>query len=253
MGNLIKILAASVGGGLVLGAGIRLGEAMVARETGTPAGKRHMDSAGHLAGRLGAIENRLQSLENGLESAQPAAIAVRFDAQEAELAAVRAQLKKEQRQIEELGGAAGRLRGELQDWLETSVSTRMSDVETRLKAESERSQRQMLDAFVESVQTRVIQRISGLEEEVSSQSAAMSELRACSLRTEQSMQRLLTELGRVVVRHPAPEEPARTPPLPFPGTSESVAATSPDASEADPPLPPSLGEPRRRSRWNIFG
>jgi chromosome segregation ATPase len=228
VGNFLKILAASVGGGLVLGAGIRLGEAIAAREPGQSAPSAEPAWGAPLGNRIGALETRLQSLEGGLESARPAAVAVRFDAQEAELAAVRAHLKNEQQRVESLGAAAERLRGELRGWLENSVATRMAEVETRLKSDAEHSQRQMLDVFVETVETRVIQRISRLEGEVAGQSAAMSELRECSLRTEQSMQKLLGGLDRIIVPQSATEEIAAAEPLP-------------------------LAEPRRRSRWSIFG
>src|ERR1035438_479286 len=70
--------------------------------------------------------------------------------------AVRAQLDAEGRHIDEVNQTALRLRGELREWLEESVTARMAEVETRLRTESERGQSQMLDAFAESVQTRVI-------------------------------------------------------------------------------------------------
>lgn len=245
MGNFLKILAASVGGGIVLGAGIRLGEALATREAASP-GAPEDD---RLAGRIGALESRLRGLEGGFESAKPAVIATRFEAHEAELAAVRAQLNKEKREVEDIAETATRLRGELQDWLETSVSTRIAEAETRLRTESERSQRQMLDAFVESVQTRVIQRISSLEGEVASQSAAMGELRECSLRTEQSMQKLLGGLDRIIVKYPTPQEASVTP--------SAAVADKPEAIPPDPPASPALpslaAEPRKRSRWSIFG
>jgi uncharacterized coiled-coil protein SlyX len=98
----------------------------------------------------------------------------------------------------------------------------------------------MLDAFAESVQTRVIQRISRLEEDVAGQSAAMSELRECSLRTEQSVQKLLGGLDKLVVRRP-------------PAPEEAVI----DASSADPaspePEPPSFAPQLKAKRWKIFG
>jgi uncharacterized coiled-coil protein SlyX len=202
LAKLIKILAASVGGGLVLGAGIRLGEAIAAQipVSGEPAQK--------LADRLGALENRLLSLE--AEAEGPAAVE----------------------------------RGELRGWLEESVSARMAEVETRLRTESERSQKQMLDAFAESVQTRVMHRISRLEEEVAGQSAAMNELRECSLRTEQSVHKLLGGLDKLIVRNP-------------PVAEEAIEAViPPPAADPEPPpviTPPAFEAPRKSSRWKIFG
>ena len=193
MAKLIKILAASVGGGLVLGAGIRLGEA-IATFVGS---EQDTDSPSHspkLARRLGELEIRLQTLE--AESG--------IVAQSEAISAVRAQIKAENLQAEALSATSLRLRGELQGWLEESVATHLAEVEARQRAESERGQKQMLDVFVENIQSRVIRRISQLEEEVAGQSAAMSELRECSLRTERSIQKLLGGLDRLVLKPPAP-------------------------------------------------
>lgn len=218
--RLLKILAASVGSGLVLGAGIRLGEAIAAQ---SPALRQN--GGGKLAERLGDLENRLLSLE--VES--PAAISSRVDRQAAEVSAVRSQLNRDNRQIDEL-----------RDWFEESLNARMAEVELRLRAESERDRKQMLDAFAESVQTRVIQRISKLEEEVADQSAAMSELRECSLRTEQSMQKLLGGLDRLIVRNPPAPEPAGEAPV--------------DAPEPPPAVEPPAFAPHVKSKgWKIFG
>lgn len=246
MAKLIKILAASVGGGLILGAGIRLGEA-IATFVGT---EQDPDSPAHtpeLGRRLGELESRLQNLEG------EGGVGSRVDARAQAMSSVRSQIKAENRQVEAFSETSLRLRGELQGWLEESVAMHLAEVEARLKAESERGQKQMLDVFVENVQTRVIQRISQLEEEVAGQSAAMSELRECSLRTERSIQKLLDGLDRLVVKPPAPhaEEPVR---------QEAVAAEAKMAAPAllpSPPTPfmepaPVEAEPRP-SRWKIFG
>src|SRR5215469_437093 len=134
MASLLKILAASVGGGIVLGAGIRLGEA-IATQVAVPGG----EAGNKLTERLDHLENRVDAL-------------------------------------------AFAPRDEMRGWIEETVAERVTDVETRLKAETARGQKEMLDAFAAGVETRVIQRISRLEDEVASQSAAMQELRECSLR-----------------------------------------------------------------------
>ena len=214
MAKLIRILAASVGSGLVFGVAIRLGEAIADRYP--------VDAGRKLSERLGELETRLLSLEGetGAANGSP--------------------LDGEERQQEASIDAGLQLRGELREWLEESVAARITDLELRLQAESERGRKQMLDAFAESVQTRVIQRISRLEEEVAGQSAAMSELRECSLRTEQSVQKLLGGLDKLVVRRP-------------PAPEEAVI----DASSADPaspePEPPSFAPQLKAKRWKIFG
>ncbi len=224
MASLIKILAASVGGGIVLGAGIRLGEAIATQLP--PAG----EAGDKLTRRLDQLEHRLTSLETS-PGGSP-------------------QLAAEPPE---------RVREELREWLETNVSTRMADVETRLKTENLRVHKEILDAFSESVETRVIQRISRLEDEVASQSAAMTELRECSLRTEHSVHKLLGGLDKLIPKNPtpAPEEKA-TPPNPEPGP---VVAARPEAPEQPPAQkaaaavdpPASLSESPGRRRWKLFG
>jgi hypothetical protein len=198
----------------VLGAAIRLGEAV--------AGRSPVDAGRKLSERLGELETRLLSLEG--ESG----------------AANGSNLDVEERQQETSSNMSLQLRRELREWMEETVTARMADLELRLQAESEHGRKQMLDAFAESVQTRVIQRISRLEEEVAGQSAAMSELRECSLRTEQSVQKLLGGLDKLVVRRPpAPEE---------------AVIDSPSADPAGPqPEPPAFAPQLKAKRWKIFG
>jgi len=247
----INILAASVGGGILLGAGIRLGEAIVGRD---PAATRDPETGGRLEARLGALEDRLVNLE--VVRPGPAA------------AAIRSELSREDERVAALSQIGAQLRVELQGWLEQSVGSRMSDVEAKLRAESDDARRQMLDAFAESVQTRVTHRISRLEEEVAGQSAAMVELRDCSLRTEQSLHKLLGGLDRLLVPRPVPpladfasdeeaigqnDEPQPEPPQPpEPGLESSAeeALSDPGAPEVPPEVPPEL-QPRPR-RWGLF-
>ncbi len=195
MTNFFKILAASVGGGLVLGAGIRLGEAIA---TGGP--ESGPNSNRKFAEKVGAVEKRLAALETKPKPEGAPAIGSRFAAQEAELSAIRSRIEKESREVDALGANSLRLRGELRGWIQEAVATQIADVEVHLKMEAERTQQQMLDAVVEGIEARLMHRLSGLEEEVAGQLAAMSELRECSLRNEQSLQKLLGGLDRLIVQ-----------------------------------------------------
>jgi uncharacterized coiled-coil protein SlyX len=196
MASLIKILAASVGSGIVLGAGIRLGEALA---TQIPVGES--EPGGLLAQRLDELENRVTALTPREDTPETAA------------------------------ASAETVREELRIWLESTVSERIADVESRLKTETARGQKEILDVFAEGVEKRVIQRISRLEEEVASQSAAMNELRECSLRTERSVQKLLGGLDRLI----APKTEERSAPVRV-------------------PAPPSLSDEgaERPRRWKLF-
>jgi hypothetical protein len=212
LAKFIKILAASVGGGLVLGAGIRLGEAIANWEPAADG-----DPAEKLTERLAALEGRLQHLETVPEAAQTGAQREPSASGRGEETAVRGMTPIEGRQAE------------LQNWIQESIATRMGELETRLRAESERDRQEILDTIVQSVQTRVIHRISQLEDEVAGQSAAMNELRECSLRTERSVQKLLGGLDKL------------------------MAGPEPNAGDAPAETPSPAAESRPRSGWRIFG
>ena len=180
-----------MGGGLVLGVGIRLGEAIAARAPVSGG----MEPAPKLAERLGELENRLRSLE--AESPQA--------------------ISHSEGDNQEAGVAEAGLLGELRDWLEESVTVRLAEVETRLRTESERGQRQILDAFAESLQMRVINRISRLEEDVAGAESACNERAAgmliadgaeCSQAARRARQTYCAEPGEAVNPAPVTETPA---------------------------------------------
>jgi hypothetical protein len=260
----INILAASVGGGILLGAGIRLGEAIVGRD---PEATRDSENGGRLEARLGsrlaALEDRLVNLE---AMTPGTTVDARGERQTVTVAAIRSELGREDERVAALSQMGAQLRVELKGWLEQSVGSRMADVEAKLRVESDDARRQMLDAFAESVQTRVTHRISRLEEEVAGQSAAMAELRDCSLRTEQSLQKLLGGLDRLLV--------PRSASLPADSSSDEDATVlhgeqvvdagdvepapqperSLESNAEDAPNDPAAPEQQPRSRrWSLFG
>jgi uncharacterized coiled-coil protein SlyX len=200
LARFIKILAASVGGGLVLGAGIRLGEAIANWEPAADS-----DPAARLTERLAALEGRLQHLETVPAPGQTGP---------------ERETSSSAHQQDGMTPVETRHAG-LQDWIQESIGTRMGELEIRLRAESERDRQEMLDTVVQTVQTRVIHRITKLEDEVAGQSETMNELRECSLRTERSVQKLLGGLDKLIAG-------------PEPGTGDHAA------------------ESRPRSGWRMF-
>lgn len=289
MAKLINILAASLGSGLLLGAGFRLGEKLAGEEriagagergeTGEPAGQSPV--VGELAERLGYLEGRISSLETIVPPAQVPEIDLsglesKLAAQAREVSAVRMQLEEGAGRIESLGQTDERLRNELRGWVDKRVEEQLKGVESKLRAENKEAQREMLSAVVDSVQTRVILRISKLEEEVAGQAAGMMELRDCTLRTEDSMQKLLGGIDRLIAAQQPPARPAKPAAAPQPApelrakaapealpvrpkqpegtqpkSQQPAAAAKPSAPPAKPVVMPSLDSPRRR--WSIFG
>jgi len=232
----IKILAASVGGGLLFGAGIRLGEAIVTSQSPTDD-----EPASKLTDRLKMLERRMRELEGSTSTEKVAPFPDLTTSA-----------------VSDFSGAT-ELQHELHNWMEKNVAARMSEIESRLRAESERGQQEMLDSFVENVQTRVIQRITRLEDEVASQSAAMNELRECSLRTERSVQKLLGGLDRLIVSQTPQRAPSEENSQTAVGTGNQGDAVVPHPSPAegstDSPAPATTDPPnlsRPRSGWRIF-
>jgi hypothetical protein len=277
MAKFINILAASIGGGVVLGAGIRMVEAMAAERRELP------DSAGPLLGRLDLLEERLARMEAGSLSGKPFAsraggdpvgagtldnedaadvaaamdhafssVRNRLNSQQADIDGMRAQLASADLGIVHLNQQGEQLREELRGWVDENVRQRIGAAEAKLQRNIERTQQHTLDALVEGVQTRVILRISKLEDEVAGQSAAMAELRECSLSTERSMQKLLEGIDKLVstqARAEAkPEEPRA-----------SDSAMAPSAGEGDAVVRPepvfgsgAAGEKPPLRRWGLF-
>src|SRR5579872_4658546 len=238
----------------MLGAGIRLGEALVGRE---PAPRRDPGADRRLATRLGALEDRLVHLESQSQASAAEELAGSesvVERQAAEVAEMRSHVAADEGKFEALAENSKHLREELQSWLEHQVNARMADLESKFRVESERSNKQLLDAFIENVQTRVMHRIAKLEEEVAGQSSAMTELRELSLRTEQSMQKLLGGLDRLIVAQqtPATDKPEQA--VAGNGTPETGVATDESqeaaAAEKSPPTVQLLPKSRR---WSIFG
>jgi chromosome segregation ATPase len=277
MAKLINILAASIGGGVVLGAGIRMVERMAADRAELPGG------AGELVGRLDSLEQRLVRVEgrspfgspsahgageNGgenpaaVDSAAAAEVAAamdhafasvqnRFNAQQAEVEAMRTQLASANLGIAHLNRKDEQLREELRGWVDENVRERLAAAETKLQRSIESAQKSTLDALVEGVQTRVILRISKLEEEVAGQSAAMAELRECSLSTERSMQKLLEGIDRLVATQVRPEaniEEHRVPASPPPATPAEDPGIREDAVSGGD----AVEEKPNFRRWGLF-
>jgi phage shock protein A len=289
MAKLFKILTASIGGGVVLGAAIRLAEKMASNRAELPHGAEQ-----HLLGRMDSLELRLARMDAGStpagRSSSPAAdpsapymiaedkVAVeaaatmdnaftslhsRLNAQQADVDAIRAQLASANLGIAQLNRKDEKLREELRGWVDKHIEQRMTIAEEKLQRSIETAQKNTLDALVEGVQTRVVLRISKLEEEVAGQSAAMADLRECSLSTERSMQKLLEGIDRLVASQSRTETRAREfrsfDPMPRERGHEDEVAKSPStgtsdrAPRPDPAFESGAGEEKTNfRRWGLF-
>ena len=256
MAKLINILAASVGGGLVLGASIRLGEALGRGERNTadpgavgprlrrpvaepgvrgtgPAPNAEvlparlerpsllnrarpgrtiepgavaetLDAAGHAAPALDekpASDGSETSMPAGWEGAL-AGVVARIDQQQADVEAIRNQMSGATYALESVAGVAAELRGDLSRQLGEDLDQRLAIVEEKLrlslKTSLETSQEETVHAMLSSIETRLAPRVNRLEKDVAVQTAALTELRECSMQSERSIQRLVGVLERVM-------------------------------------------------------
>ena len=187
-----------------------------------------------LASRLDMIESRLARFEQPARQDAPARSAaasglkLRLDAQRADAEALRTRLAAAEAGIHRMGGRGERMRGELEGWINNEIRKQVAAAEGSLTAVVEEAQKETLDAFVESVQRRVIVRISRLEHEMSRQSNVMSELKESAEHTERSMERLLTGLDRLMVARDANDR--KPSPVPTPVQSQSMQAVQPATS-----------------------
>lgn len=186
MSKLINILAASVGGGLVLGASIRLvGEVLRAKAAATR-------------------DSHSPASAEALPDWRPvfAKITDCMDRQQSEMDAIRDQMSHATRAVESVGAFANELRGELHRSLSRDLDTRIAAVEEQLRSTIEAANEQTVDTMVAALEKRVTPRIARLEEDIVGQASTLVELSECSIQTERSLQRLLRALERVVPATP---------------------------------------------------
>lgn len=274
MAKLINILAVSLGSGLVLGAGIRALDSRP-RTAGDPESDPNDLSLGRqrrLLSRLDSLEARLSNLEPGsathpgvrvseknvsekLAGSPLAAICARLDAHESEADAILARVSAIEKNIARANESTENLALELRDWAASDIRRQIIEVESRLAANLDSARRESLEIVVEGVQHRVAERIARLEEEVVGQAAAMVELRECSVKTEQSIQKLLVGIDRLVT---AQTERSTLPPSeakpPEPSNAGEPRAPEPAPPPTDyPGREPKIGAPLPRRKWGIFG
>jgi hypothetical protein len=162
MARFLNVLAASIGGGLLLGAGLRALEHSSAEATH---GANGNGAAGQkdLLDRLNAVERRIRDLGSQ--------------------------------------NSAGSER-DVRQWTSTEISRQVADAAARLELSAEAARKEAFDHLTQRVEERLAGRITLLEQEVQQQSLSLGELRECSLRTEKSMQRLLEGIERLVSSQP---------------------------------------------------
>jgi len=232
MKSVLKTLAISFGGGLALGAGMRLAQG--------PAKDRSEPRAdlNPLLARLKNVESRIVEMESA-EHAPPAAsapaptafaektLAVFESKLAAQLTDVE-QLRVEIRQVDE---RLGQLDVQLPVLIQSTVDVRFREVEQNLQRDFEEAQSRSMAAFVDTLQTKVVERISTLENNLAEQSQVIGKLRDASVRSDENLQKMLAGIERLVDQSNAPQPPPAPTASPPPAPALEPAVTQAEASE----------------------
>ena len=173
MDRLTTMLLASLGGGILLGTGLRLGEALTAGAT-APNGSSSQDRAAQ------RVLRRIRHIEARLEQAEAGRGREGEGRQSGHLRTLKAQVAMLEREIAAQEGAG----------------------DTPVAADAGPFAETNANAAAESIQARVIDRITKLEEATASQSGALRDLQACSIKTEKSVQLLIAGLDRWLSAQP---------------------------------------------------
>jgi len=241
MKTVLKTLAITFGGGLALGAGFRLGQ---------ESHKSRKDSnleLDPLLGRLKSVENRIIQIETTARAAQsaalhaesptPAPVVQTLAAFETKLAAQVSEVERLRNQVRTVDQRVNELDSHLPLIVQSTVDVRFHEVEARLQQEFELAQSRSMEAFVSTLQDKVVDRISTLEFNLAEQSHAIGSLRDTSLKTDENLQKMLVGIERLVdqTRTPAPSAPAPPPPAapgpPVSGAASSLEHVAPHKSE----------------------
>lgn len=231
MKAVLKTLAISFGGGLAIGAGIRLTQ-------GAAKPRRESDiDLDPLLSRLKNVESRISeiSLESSARvetpvSSQPLPSEVlgqTLMAFEARLASQLNDVEQVREDIRRVDERLADLDSQLPVLVQSSVDVRFQAVERKLQQDFEESQTRSMAAFVDTLQSKVVDRISTLETNLAEQSQAIGKLRDASQKSDENLQKMLVGIERLVDQTKAP------PPAPAPVTVVAPApVTAPRESPA---------------------
>lgn len=271
--SLLKGLALTVGGGVALAVGIKMGQGSPAQPSSDAAGP----SLEPVLDRLDVIESRMGQVESALAEAPvldhesghvvSGHFENRLSSQVSEIETLRKDIRGvEQRSAERLtkfGETVEDLQSRLPVLVEQTVGSCFHHIEERLHREIEETHTRTLESFVDNIQTKVVQRISAFENDLAGQAEAMNQLREYSQKTDQNMQRLLVGVDRLAseiarktdnpvaaanVREPAAQPWKTSVPEQARKAAALVPAPPPPATAPEKPVVSTSGEPLAEPR-----
>jgi uncharacterized coiled-coil protein SlyX len=197
-----------------------------------------------LLARLKSVESRIVRMET-TAPASAAAPAPSSPVVEKTLAAFESRLAAQFNDVQHL---RGEIRGvdrrlvamdaQLPVIIQSTVDVRFHEAERKLQQDFEEAQSRSMAAFVDTLQTRVVERISTLESNLAEQSNAIGKLRDTSLRTDENLQKMVAGIERLVdqSRTSQPPSPENAAPPREPAAGVHRAESAAGQPELGPPL-----------------
>jgi uncharacterized coiled-coil protein SlyX len=253
MKSVLKTLAISFGGGLALGAGMRLAQGPAKGRSEAPV---DLDP---LLARLKDVESRIVEMEStehvaavAPTPAPPVFVERTLAAFESRLAAQLSDVEHLRGEIRHVDERLGALDVQLPVLIQSTVDVRFREVEQKLQHDFEEAQSRSMSAFVETLQTKVVERISTLETNLAEQSQVIGKLRDASVRSDENLQKMLAGIERLVDQSKAPPPaPAASPPPPPAPVPEPVATHREAAEEPEPPIAGVSVRERPRANYEV--
>ena len=262
MANLFfKSLALTVGGGLAVGLGIKIGQSSPpAHAPAEPI------DFGPVLDRIEGVENRIVVVESALKEPGPMVIPSvqeledRVHAQSSEVEALRAAIQRatevHDSRIDKLSYAVDSLESKLPGLIDQSIKPKFEELHERVQREMQETASQTLEIFADRIQSRVVEKITSMEGDLGRQSEAINDLRDYSLKTDQNLQRLLAGVENLADKinrkfdapaeapratpaaRTAPPAPLVTPTPPAPVAEAVAAVIQPEVLPEEKPKPP---------------
>jgi hypothetical protein len=245
--SLVKGLALTLGGGLAVGLGIKIGQ------SSTPAAPVETIDFGPVLDRIEGVENRIVTVEAAMKEPGPMVIPSlqeleeRVNSQSNQVEALRAQFQRatevHDSRIDKLGYAVDGLESKLPELIEKGIKPRFEEMHDRVQREMQETASQTLELFADRIQSRVVEKITSIEGDLGRQSDAINDLRDYSLKTDQNLQRLLAGVenlaDKINRKFDAATDVQRTAQVAPPRQAAFAAAVAAPA----PPAPASTASP----------
>jgi hypothetical protein len=265
--RLLRNIAVTIGAGLAVG----IGRSLVSRPV-----RRPTPNWQPILTRLETIESRVTRVEMAppvLPVQAPeeiAALSTLVSSQSEDITALRHDLLKIEtrsaQQVEAFGQKVALLERQVPTHIETAVSSKVAELEQKLRSEFQEIHHRTVDAFAEAIENRVVNRISALESSLVEHSQSIGTLRERSLKTDDNLNRLLDAVERLCARAEAQtqivaasaaqvEAPLAPTVAPVVQPPESFASHLQQAMEHQPePEPePALAAPAAKREFKSLG